>query len=171
MTIRIEAARIIKHLERHGVFAEMRGSSLSESVYLECRTEDHVVRLRGSNHVAKPTYQAINGAADYEFGHHDEAQGDAISAVVWTLRAMEIEADATLRRILTNRQNKAAIARSAAAADAVSLAAFLDKQAAAEKAFIAWCGDRWTEANDPSRSAKSRKRARQKLRAQYEARG
>jgi hypothetical protein len=169
MNIATQAESLAKHLTRHDVAFTRTNSAISSSVYFEIRSEDMVLRLRGSDHVARPTYEKLNGIADYEFGEHDMAQGDAVSAAVFVLRSLGIAADATLRAILSRRRKAGEAARAERERSAAAVDAIMATQAADHDAMVAWAGERWTEANDPRRSAKSRKRARQKLRAQWEA--
>ncbi len=162
-----QAQRIANHLRRLGAAAKISHSTISESAYIDASTETRRVRIRGSNHVARPTYEALNGSADIEFGGHDMSHGDWLAALLAALEKLHLEPDATIRGLKTRSQNKN---RKAAAEEAAKIEASdknYNDHLAKEAAMIKWAGERWVIANDKSRSAKARKRARQALRAQY----
>lgn len=48
-------------------------SRISASCYLDLQLGDRELRVRIANHEAKPTYEALNGAADIEVGNHSMA--------------------------------------------------------------------------------------------------
>lgn len=95
-------------LKRHGVEIERQGSGLSDSQYLNAQRWDAAteqysdpLKVRLSSHEAKPTYERLNGAADYEIGEHSMSHtSDAHDAAGMILRRLGIEPDKRLSTIL-----------------------------------------------------------------------
>lgn len=83
----IDACQIAEKLEAFaksvGLSVETSGSNLSSSRYLTISSEDETIKVRVSDHDAKPTYEVLNGAADYEIGPHDQA-----ATIHWPVAAM-----------------------------------------------------------------------------------
>lgn len=159
--------QLVAILRRHGLAVNESASRLSSSRYLDVSTDDEHMRVRLSTHVAKPTYEAANGAADLEIGSHDMASAyDAIGGAAKVFQEFAIKPDAIMARALATRAAKA----EAAAAERRALDAQITVQREVERrandALLAWAGDRWAEANAKA-SAPARKRARKKLKAEY----
>jgi hypothetical protein len=70
-----------------GLSYEHQSSGLSESHYVHLDG----LKIRFSNHSAKPTYEALNGSADCEIGVHEMAASDdwkrALAFICWRLEA------------------------------------------------------------------------------------
>jgi len=62
------------------------GSGLSEAVYFKVAMADgRELKIRVAAHTARPTYQALYGAADFEVGgnRHPDSDGDANAFKEW----------------------------------------------------------------------------------------
>lgn len=154
-------------LRRHGLVVEVAFSGLSKSRYLTVAAETDTMRVRVSDHVAKPTYEAINGAANYEVGNHDMAATEsAVYAAAAILDRVFVQHDAALRASL-GRLNAAADreAEERAKIEAIVSARDADN-ASVQLAFEAWAGDRLDLSG---LNAKQRKRRRQSLRDRFTA--
>ena len=94
-------------LRRHGLSVGVRRSNLSSSVYIEAGTDEISLRIRISSHVARPTYQVLNGSADIEVGRHQDADtANASAAAGIILRRLGMAPDARLRSTLTRQANE-----------------------------------------------------------------
>lgn len=112
-------------MRRHGVEPRVNRSGLSESTYFDLDHGDKSVRVRGSSHVAKPTYERLNGFADVEFGEHDMSAGDEMDAAFHALRALGIEPDAELGGIVGQRNAEIEARRQAQLQDAIARANYV----------------------------------------------
>lgn len=111
---RATADQLEKVLKRHGVELERSASNLSDSQYLKANyynpTKDEwgtPVKVRLSSHEAKPTYETLNGSADFEIGTHALSHTDnAYEAASRILARFGITPDSS---VLSGAQKRAAI--------------------------------------------------------------
>ena len=79
--------KIEKFLDENNLVYSKKSSNLSCSTYFEIEKDGKEISVRFSDHVAKPTYQKLNGFADFEIGFnepesfyakgvHQDADGD-----------------------------------------------------------------------------------------------
>lgn len=161
------ADTIVAILRRHGATVEDRASTLSASRYLTVSLGDASLRVRVSDHVARPTYEAISGAADIEIGSHDMAvTTSAVHGAARILDALRAPHDRYLRAAIARSQATARRIEAADAAVRQSAQVLAAHNSDVQAAFEAWAGDRLdvTDLN-----ARQRKRRRQNLRAQFSA--
>lgn len=166
-----------------GLYVEGTESNLSESQYLRvtCRCDgdcDHEpAKVRLSNHVAKPTYEALNGVADYEIGPHDMAHAAVDEwplVVVWLAKRFDTLVPAEVAETaaaIVARQDAAAAARAAkdAAARAHEAARIEAKakaydRAMADAGLAARVAEIETKLADPAITGNRRKKLAAKLR-------
>lgn len=112
------AARLAKALDRMQVDYSADGSRLSSSRYIEVygpagRADDHdfgTLKIRLAGHEARPTYEILNGAADYEVGTHQMAMSEHWSdAAAYIARKYNLSVPASVARgIAKRRANRAA---------------------------------------------------------------
>jgi len=149
-------------------------SSLSDSAYLTVDFGEHdefPVKIRISNHTAKPSYEQLSGYADFEVGHHDLAHGEWWEAMIWLAGLAEMEITPTVRDAAAKAaaENAAeALRKAEATLDNQKRAAVADarRQAAIDAALSAEADKitrLMTKVNDAAASAKARSRARYKL--------
>lgn len=62
-----------KYADRMGFDVQQTASGLSASQYVVLWHDGERYKIRFSDHVAKPTYELLNGAADFEIGTHEMA--------------------------------------------------------------------------------------------------
>lgn len=152
-------------LRRHAVDVGVDASALSASRYLNIAAGERRLRVRVSDHVARPTYEALNGTADIEIGTHDMAStSSAVHGADRILRKLAVPRDRYLRAALTRADIKA-IERATADAVVRKAAEARDAQnQSVQQQFEVWAADRL---NFDGLNAKQRKRRRQKLRAEF----
>lgn len=84
----LTANRIAKYLHVMGLeFIKVHGSSISRSIYIDADFPDPLIRhikIRVSDHEPRPTYERLNGAADFEVSvgaGHQATDGTWIEAL------------------------------------------------------------------------------------------
>lgn len=162
------AERLAAHLKRCGADVSVDRSYISKSAYIHASTDEASIKIRGSDHAARPTYEALNGAADLEFGPHDMTNGHPSDCLAPALALLGLEPDAIARRVIGACRTRDARAQAKRAEREAEEAAYRLRAAQQRDAFEKWAGERLDEANSRP-SAKARKKARRKLRDLYAA--
>lgn len=175
----IDTLKIAEKLESFareaGLSVEVDGSSLSSSRYLKISDDEETIKVRIADHIAKPTYEVVNGFADYEVGPHDMgATLDWEVAAVWIAKRFNVaapakivtaaeaikavEAQAQIERQARNEHDAASTAASRAEKAARLEAARNDDRAARLAELEAKLGDQTVTGN-------RRKKIHEKIRA------
>jgi hypothetical protein len=148
-------------LGRHGVSPnKIQNSSLSNSRYMTFAHPDHEdeANVRISDHVAKPTYEKLNGVPDVEIGAHDMGQS-VLSGAHSILNKIGVSPDKQLHADLA-KEKEEQTARFDKKPNPVATA--FDENNDAVKN---WAKERWSDSN--STSGKNKRRA---LRREYSER-
>jgi hypothetical protein len=175
MTIATMTAAFVRHAAACGFEIEHveSGLSASEYVYLTAPNGERV-KLRFSDHDARPTYELQHGAAFAEFGTHSTANVRHWSEVLVDLAAAHsLPASAALRSMATRYSN-------ARAADEARIAAQRAAEVAAHRAAMDSAEARraWAELHhpeiiaelaDPATSSNRRRKLADRLKSLYAA--
>lgn len=123
------ADRIEKHLRAIGLSVERAGSNLSASQYIRVSGVDLdgdglTLKIRISDHEAKPTYEKRSGPADYEVGPHPMATTNWGGVVIAAAASYGLTAPAPVRGAATKWRKAREAAEMAAAAESEARAAW-----------------------------------------------
>lgn len=158
------ADRLTIILARHGLDTRRVGSALSGSQYIYVQTDDGEIKIRISDHVARPTYERDHGAAAIEIGAHDMAtHGGAMCAAQSILKRLGITPDAALRRSIAMAAGKAAAKAAKDADKRAEVASTAEGVLTAHhdrlNTLIRWNPERWGAIKDlPGKSGKEKRR-------------
>jgi hypothetical protein len=168
------ADSLAKALDEMGLGYRRDMSSLSSSQYIDVTgrhdcDDDARLKIRFSTHAAKPTYEAMNGAADCEIGTHEHtASTDWKLALAHICRTYAVAAPARFRSFVAQRNAAVATldARRVKTEAAIALSRTPEFQAAAEAEARRLCALDGFDFDEPSaweRRGDYQRRARRQL--------
>jgi len=94
-------------LQKRDFEVKIKESNISTSkyYYISHPNLDEELKIRRSNHAPKPTYEQLNGAADFEIGNHQAAHSkDWYGALTWIFQKANVERPDWLKDEIKNRE-------------------------------------------------------------------